>query len=560
MAPGAVPAGRGMTLSTAATPPVEITLPVVVNGQIMPGAVDRYRFQGAKGQRVVAEAYARELIPYISDAVPGWFQASLTLRDAAGREVRQADHYRFHPDPVLAYEIPADGAYTLEIHDSIYRGREDFVYRVAVGELPFVTGVFPLGARAGTRTAVELRGWNLPATRLTPETKGRSGVTLIGVGGSNAAPFVVDDLPEAMEKEGNDSRGAAQRVKAPVIVNGRIDRPGDQDWFRFEGKAGEEIVLDVMARRLNSPLDSTLRLLDSQGREVAANDDAEDKADALATHHADSRILCKLPAGGTYYAVIADAQKQGGPEYGYRLRISRPRPDYELRVTPASIAARAGGAVPVTVYAIRRDGFAGEIALRLKDAPSGFGLEGGVIPEGQDSVRVTLSAPPGRLEGPHRVAVEGRAQIEGREVRRQAVAAEDMMQAFYYHHLVPVDELLVRVLPAQPVQWRPFPEKTQVRLTAGGSARLLVPMPARRVAEDIQFSLNQAPEGITVDTVSQGRDGLEITLKADAKVKAGLKGNLILEAYVERNGNAKQAARRKQPMGTLPAVGFEVVK
>jgi hypothetical protein len=110
------------------------------------------------------------------------------------------------------------------------------------------------------------------------------------------------------------------------------------------------------------------------------------------------------------------------------------------------------------------------------------------------------------------------------------------------------------------VQWRPFPEKTQVRLTAGGSARLLVPMPARRVAEDIQFSLNQAPEGITVDTVSQGRDGLEITLKADAKVKAGLKGNLILEAYVERNGNAKQAARRKQPMGTLPAVGFEVVK
>ena len=75
-------------------------------------------------------AKARELIPYISDAVPGWFQATLGLTDSQGREVQYADHFLFHPDPVLYYEIPEDGDYTLEIHDSIYRGREDFVYRI----------------------------------------------------------------------------------------------------------------------------------------------------------------------------------------------------------------------------------------------------------------------------------------------------------------------------------------------------------------------------------------------------------------------------------------------
>ena len=32
----------------------------------------------------------------------------------------------------------------------IYRGREDFVYRIALGELPFITGIFPLG-RPGRR-------------------------------------------------------------------------------------------------------------------------------------------------------------------------------------------------------------------------------------------------------------------------------------------------------------------------------------------------------------------------------------------------------------------------
>ncbi len=70
----------------------------------------------------------------------------LTLYDAKGREVGYADDYTFHPDPVLSCRIPEDGEYTLEIRDAIYRGRADFVYRIAVGELPYVTGIFPLGA------------------------------------------------------------------------------------------------------------------------------------------------------------------------------------------------------------------------------------------------------------------------------------------------------------------------------------------------------------------------------------------------------------------------------
>jgi hypothetical protein len=39
---------------------------------------------------------------------------------------------QFHPDPVLYYEVPADGHYDLEIKDAIYRGREDFVYRITL--------------------------------------------------------------------------------------------------------------------------------------------------------------------------------------------------------------------------------------------------------------------------------------------------------------------------------------------------------------------------------------------------------------------------------------------
>ena len=62
---------------------------------------------------------------------------------------------------------------------------------------------------------------------------------------SNTLPFSVDTLPECLEKEPNDSTQTAQAVTLPVIVNGRIDRPDDGDVFRFEGRAGQEIVVEV---------------------------------------------------------------------------------------------------------------------------------------------------------------------------------------------------------------------------------------------------------------------------------------------------------------------------
>ncbi len=240
------------------------SLPVVVNGQIMPGDVDRFSFRAGRGQRLVVAVAARDLIPYLADAVPGWFQATVALHDTGGKEVAYADDFRFHPDPALVYEIPADGEYVLEIKDAIYRGREDFVYRITLGELPFVTSVYPLGGCAGEPVTVELNGWNLPFDRLQLGDQGlEPGVHSVNVGEPptvNRVLFAVDRLPQHYEVEPNDLPADAQAVTLPLIVNGRIDRPGDGDVFRLEAREGDEIVAEVHARRLNSPLDSLLSL------------------------------------------------------------------------------------------------------------------------------------------------------------------------------------------------------------------------------------------------------------------------------------------------------------
>ncbi|MCP4261173.1 MAG: hypothetical protein GY774_27250 [Planctomycetes bacterium] len=552
-------------------------LPILFNGQVMPGDIDRFRFRASKGQKLVIEAHARSLIPYLADAVPGWFQATLTLYDAVGRELAFVDDYRFNPDPVLFYEVPRTAEYELEIRDSIYRGREDFVYRIAVSERPFITQTFPLGAKEGIKTVASVSGWNLPKTSLALDTKPggdwmRQTVYQKGKQVSNSIAYAVDKLPDCTETENNDTIKSAQRIDLPKIINGRIDRPGDVDVFRLNGRAGEKVVAEVYGRRLNSPLDSLLRLTDVSGNVLELNDDYVLKDThlhtnmmGLLTHHADSYLMASLPKDGTYYVHMIDSQNHGGDAYGYRLRITAPQSDFALRVAPSSISMQAGGIVPISVYALRKDGFDGAIEVVLKDTSSGFKLNGAWIPAGRDSVRMTLTAPaktPGR---PVAVQLEGQVRIDGRMVSRPVFGADDVMQAFLYRHLVPAKEFIVLV---QKAKWRSPPVElvsdSPVCIPAGGSAEVRIKTRRGSALKEMKLELNKPPEGLTLENVSAKSDGLAFHLKADKEtILSDFADNLIIEAFREYRPKQKDGTlskqKRRYSMGIFPAIPIKVV-
>ena len=542
-----------------------ISLPAIVNGQIMPGGVDRYRFSATRGQQLIFAASARSLIPYLADAVPGWFESVLTIYDAKGKELASGERFRLKPDPVIHFEVPRDGEYTMEIHDSIFRGREDFVYRLAIGELPLVTGIFPLGGKLGEKTSVALTGWNLPEKTLTHDNS-EVGIAALNGNFFNTVSFAVDDLPECFEREPNDSEKAAQPVTLPVIVNGRISQPGERDVFRFAGHAGQQIVAEVFARRLDSPLDSFLRLTDAGGKQLAFNDDFEDKGSGLNTFHADSYLTATLPADGTYFIHLTDTQGQGGPEFAYRLRLSEPQPDFALRVVPSSLSLRAGMSAPLTVFALRRDGFTNAINLELKDAPAGFSLSGARIPAGQDKAQFTVKAPPESPEKIVAIALDGRALIGGEMVTRAAAPAEDMMQAFFYRHLVPSQELAVSVAGQQRWFMRDafkIISATPVKISPGGVARVRVSAPPGNFSDRFKLELDNAPEGISLTNVSAIPAGLELVFSCDAeKMKTGVTGNLICDV-LQKNQPQLQKKAVNQPrrfaVATLPAIPFTIV-
>ena len=107
----------------------------VLDGQIMPGETDAFPLRLEKGRRYSFRTTARELQPYVGDAVPGFFNSAIVLKDADGAVVASADdESRFRPDPVMDFSPASDGLYRLEIHDVLYRGRADFVYSIAISE------------------------------------------------------------------------------------------------------------------------------------------------------------------------------------------------------------------------------------------------------------------------------------------------------------------------------------------------------------------------------------------------------------------------------------------
>ena len=186
-------------------------------------------------------------------------------------------------------------------------------------------------------------------------------------------PFALDTLPECFDEESNNDPSHAQKVKLPIIVNGRIDRPDDWDVFQVEGRAGETIVAEVHARRLDSPLDSVLKLTDATGKLLAFNDDHEDAGSGLNTHHADSYLMVEAARGRNL--LRSPGRHRAQRRRGVCLPPADQRAAARFRVARRAVQRRPPqqvGSAAVSVYAIRKDGFAGDIKLSLKDPPEGF--------------------------------------------------------------------------------------------------------------------------------------------------------------------------------------------
>ncbi len=243
---------------------------------------------------------------------------------------------------------------------------------------PSITSTVPQAAKPGAAVDVKLRGGNLanptqfwtsfPAEvalnadikdngknaaevtyRITVPEGTPIGVNAVriatGTGVSQPILFLVDDLPSVAAKAPNKSVSEAQPLTLPVAVDGSVESLS-RHYFKFSAGQGETISFEVIARRLGSPLDALIRLLDAQGRELAYSDDAPGTM-------GDARLCHTFKDAGEYYLELRDISYAGGAGHRYRLRIG----DFPCVSAPYPMGAKAGTTASI--------GFAGP---HLRDA------------------------------------------------------------------------------------------------------------------------------------------------------------------------------------------------
>ena len=356
------------------------TLPVAMHGVLSGSQRLRSSFTGKAGQQVVFEVEANR--------IGGKIRPVLHLYDAANQHLKWSmPSPSLRGDTRLEAKLPADGKYTIELHDLQYAAPAPNFFRLKIGNWQYADAAFPLAIQRGKSAELELLG-NVPADKRVPftTTSGRvAPVPLLDEKlASGLRPAVtISDFPELVESKPKE--GLQQLPAIPSAVSGRLSQPGEIDQYQLAVKAGMKLRFDVFADRIGSPVDAVLEVKNGKGGgRLAFNDDARGSPD--------SRVDYTVANGVEAVIVeIRDNNAGGGSRSIYRIVVTdvlKPN-DFQLTVDTQQNSVVAGGRKLLKVTALR-NGYNGAIQLSFDDLPTGVQMQGGRIPAGAKSTLVTL--------------------------------------------------------------------------------------------------------------------------------------------------------------------------
>lgn len=360
---------------------VPVTLPVTVTGTCRPAMVDRYSFTVGSAQRVSFEV--------VGSRLGQDFDPLIIVRDSTGRSVAEYDNCPgLMFDCRVAHEFNRAGTYTVEIRDARFHGNAAWSYALRMGEFPVVRVAVPSSFRPGlpqTLTFPQEPNWEF-ALNIPGEASGDRFVDVrqTPAGLATWIPICVTDLPIEMDREPNNESASATAVSVPAAISGMFDKPNDRDSFSFPLVKDQEISIQGLARSLGSAADLELVLFDPEGREVRRVDDTDSDEGGL-TYRASREGLHRL--------LVSEVSRQGGPEFTYRIDVTRGGPNFTLSSDFSDLTLPAGSAQSLPLKVARFD-YSGEIMLELKGGPTGLRIEPPVIPAGttEHLARVTIPA------------------------------------------------------------------------------------------------------------------------------------------------------------------------
>jgi hypothetical protein len=442
--------------------------------------VDYFRFSGQRGQHIVAVCRASDLDSRISPVIE--------ISTADGRRLGYAREELRH-DPAIDVVLPDDGEYLVKVHDFLFRGGPEYIYRLAVGTFPHIDFVMPPAGVAGSTGHFTLYGRNLPGGKpagmsvegrpldkldvtislpsvapiapaqttlrsVSAGVKTASWTLKTPAGESNPVLIQLARSTPIVEKEPNDTPALAQTVSAPGEFAGQFQAPGDTDYFTFHADAGQVFYIDVFADRIESLADPVLIVeqvvRDAKGNETASritsmDDDNSNVAPAVFdTRTDDPTYRFQARETGTYRIQLRDRsfESRGDPRLVYRVSIRPEEPDFQLVVLPQypkqgtvkevstwAIGLRKGDSREVEILVLRRDGFREPIEVWAEKLPKGVTCRGTSIASNAKTAELIFTAVDDAPEGVGFIRVMGKAKVPSRAPQEATPPTEIVHEA-----------------------------------------------------------------------------------------------------------------------------------
>jgi pre-peptidase len=364
--------------------PQQVAIPAVINSRLQAKLdIDCFRFEGKAGQSIVAAVLAHGMDSTVRESFnKGFLDTSLELLDAQGQILAAAED-TVGLDPVVNLKLPADGTYIVRVKAVAYAGARSAVYRLTLGEVPYVTSVFPSGGQRGQTIGVELDGPNVPAGTMQKVTIAADNpfplqdlLPEFPGDGSQVLTLVRGDLPESRENEPNNDRTTAGSLPLNSTANARFEQPADEDWYRFTAESGKGVILQTLAQRhLRAPVDTAIEIYDASGKKLAENDDGQLFMGQVwhDFESADSRLVFQPPTAGEYFIRVTNGSGIFGKQSIYRLTLTPLTPDFAVFQWPDAVSIwGANNTASFITQVFTWGGLDSDVEIRVEGLPTGW--------------------------------------------------------------------------------------------------------------------------------------------------------------------------------------------
>ncbi|HEY3392178.1 MAG TPA: hypothetical protein VGK58_05700, partial [Lacipirellulaceae bacterium] len=199
--------------------------------------------------------------------------------------------------------------------------------------------------------------------------------------------------------------------------NGRLEKPGDCDCFKFQTKKGQRVHCLAMTRELGSPCDLYMSLHKLDGSQIA-----------VARQGRRTVLAADIPEDGEYVLQVEDLLVDASANHVYRVKLSETFAGFALHAEQMQYTSPQAGTFVVKILA-QRNGYIGPIELAVDGLGEGVKLEGNSFEGPETLLRITL--PPSIAQGEIRhVSIAGRAKI-GEETVTVAANQREPLSALF---------------------------------------------------------------------------------------------------------------------------------